>query len=336
MTPSAPDLSRLIDVRRTDPRAPDHPAARRAAARGELQRLRRAIYRERLPELGELASEQRPAESRRRFLEEAAAVGLTHRGPVVFAGETALAIHGLPRLGDEPRRIELLEPRSSTRRPGADTLVHRDAFRDEDVEPWGEFFVTSPARTLADAAKWLPRSKAVTALDFALNAERAHPDQRVVKEWVRDALEASVAVRNQARAHAVIDFADAASGSPGESVSRVLFDDFGFPAPLLQVRHAAPRGRGRWFYTDFEWPEFGLIGEFDGLAKFRKSEFLAGRDAREAVIDEKLREDYLRGRGRDVARWTWSYLVRPVSLRGLLIARGLPATRASRYFGRPW
>lgn len=336
MTASTPDFSRLLDARRANASTPDDPTARRAAARGELQRLRRAIYREPLPELASIPEAARPAESRRRFLEEATAVGLTHKAPVVFAGETALAIHGFPTLGAAPTRIELLEPLGSTRRRAADTLVHRDAFRDEDVEPWGEFFVTTPARTLADAAKWLPRAKAVTALDFALNAERARPDQRVVKAWVQSALEASTAVRSRARVVAIIEFADGAAGSPGESVSRVIFDDFGFPAPLLQVRHDAPPGRVRWFYTDFEWPDFGLVGEFDGLVKFRKAEFLAGRDASEAVIDEKLREDYLRGGGRAVARWTWPYLVRPVSLRDLLVAHGLPATRAARRLGRPW
>lgn len=336
MADSLPDFSRLIDARRTDASAPDRPGARRSAARGELDRLRRAIYRESLPPLGELPSADRPAESRRRFLEEATAVGLTHRAPVVFAGETALAIHGFPTLGGTPRRIELLEPIGSTRRRAADTLIHRDAFRAEDVEAWGEFFVTTPARTLADVTKWLPRAKAVTALDFALNAERARPDQRVVKDWVRAALETSVAVRNRPAALALIEFADGASGSPGESVSRVLFDDFGFPAPLLQVRHPAPLGRGRWFFTDFEWPEFDLIGEFDGLVKFQKAEFLGGRDASQAVIDEKLREDYLRGRSRAVARWTWPYLTRPHRLRELLVSHGLPAARGPRSLGRPW
>lgn len=334
MVDSLPDFSRLLDARRAHAAAPDHSAPRRAAARGELERLRRAIYRTPLPRLDELPADARPSEARRRFLEHAAAVGLTHRAPVVFAGETALAIHGFPSLGAPPDRIELLEPQDSTRRRAVDTLVRRDAFRTEDVEPWGEFFVTTPARTLADAAKWLTRAKAVTALDFALNAERARPDQRVVKEWVLAALEASVAVRGRARAGATIEFADAAAGSAGESVSRVLFDDFGFPAPVLQVRHAAPAGAGRWFFTDFEWPEFGLIGEFDGLVKYRDPALLRGLDPSQVVIDEKLREDFLRRRARGVARWTWAYLARSSRLRELLVSYGLPARRATA--ARPW
>jgi hypothetical protein len=237
-------------------------------------------------------------------------------------------------LGKRPARIELLEPPQSTRRRVADTTVHFDQFRDEDVEPWGEFLVTTPARTLADAAKWLPRAKAVTAIDFALNPERARPRQRAAQGDIRAALDASVAVRNRRAAGAAIEFADGAAGSPGESVSRVLIDGFGFPAPELQVRHAAPGGR--WYFTDFKWPEFGLIGEFDGLIKLRQEEFRAGRDAVQVVIDEKEREDHLRGQARSFARWGWDRLTEPIRLRDLLIARGLPARRGPRVLGRPW
>ncbi|GAA4174462.1 hypothetical protein GCM10022287_18390 [Gryllotalpicola koreensis] len=331
-----PDLSRLIDARRTTSEQVDSAVFRRAAARGELDRLRRSIYREPLPSLSELKGKEFHAETRRRYLEQAISVGLTHSGRVIFAGETALAIHGFPLLGGVPSRVELLEPPASGRRRVSDTTVHFDEFREQDVQPWGEFFVTTPARTLADAAKWLPRAKAVSALDFALNADRAEPRQRAVQAEVLDALAASAAVRNRVAAQAAVDFANGASGSVGESVSRVLMDAFGFPVPQLQVRHAARPGGRRWYFTDFEWPEFGLIGEFDGLVKLRQAEFRNGRDAVQVVIDEKLREDFLRSGIRDFVRWDWSYLREPLRLRTLLVAHGLPASRGPRHLGRPW
>jgi hypothetical protein len=238
-------------------------------------------------------------------------------------------------LGAAPTKIELLEPLGSKRRNAFGVTIHTDDFRDEDVEPWGEFFVTSPARTLADLSKWQRRASAVVALDFALGS-RALVVQRVTKDAVEAALAASTAVRNRTLAEAVVSFADGASGSPGESVSRVLLDDFGFPPPLLQVRHAAPPGLGRWFYTDFEWPQFGLAGEFDGRAKFLKPEYLAGRNPSQVAFDEKMREDALRKELRAVARWTWDYLVTPILLRDLLVKCGLPAARLRRSAGRPW
>lgn len=66
-----PDLSRLIDARRRDAEQVDSAFFRRAAARGELDRLRRAIYREPLPPLDELQGADFHAEARRRFLEQA-------------------------------------------------------------------------------------------------------------------------------------------------------------------------------------------------------------------------------------------------------------------------
>lgn len=279
---------------------------------------------------------ERREEERARFLEEAVAVGLTRGGRIVFAGETAQRIHGIPTLGSMPRRVELLEPVGSTRRTAFGVSIHTDSFRDEDLEPWGEFFVTSPARTVADLAKWQPRAKAIAALDFVLNAERARPGQRATKPGVKAALEASVAVRNRKAAEAAIEFATDEAGSVGESVSRVLMDEFGFPAPLLQVRHPAPPGLGRWFYTDFEWPELGLIGEFDGFAKFSDPSLMNGRTPAQVVFAEKRREDALRAAGFRVVRWTWQHLDSPLLLRELLVSQGLRPTRARRAVARGW
>jgi hypothetical protein len=336
VTVAAPDFSRLFDARRLGPDDPDRERLRRAAGRGEVERLRRGIYREKLPPLDGLPAEERAAEARARFLELAAAAGLTRGGRIVFAGATAQRIHGFPTLGGAPPTVEILEPMGSTRRNAFGITVHADEFREDDLEPWGEFFVTSPARTLADLAKWATRAQAVAALDFAFNAERAAPGQRATPLQVAAALAASVAVRNRAAAAATIAFACGQSGSVGESVSRVLMDDFGFPAPLLQVRHAAPTGKRRWYFTDFEWPEYGLIGEFDGRVKFLKAEYLAGADAAQAVIAEKFREDWLRAAGFRVVRWGWQFLTEPALLRAVLVAQGLPARRIRRGLARPW
>ncbi|AYG04114.1 hypothetical protein D7I44_11620 [Gryllotalpicola protaetiae] len=336
MPPDAPDFSRLLDTRRTSTDGVGSPAVRRAANEGRLTRLRRSIYRDPLVPLEELAPDERRHEGRARFLEEAIAVGLTRGGPVVFAGETAQQIHAIPALGELPGHVELLEAVGSTRRNAFGITVHTDGFRPEDIEPWGEFFVTSPARTVADLAKWQSRAKAVAALDFVLNSDRAAPGQRVTKQEVEAALDASVAVRNRRTAESVIAFGVDVAGSVGESLSRVLMDEFGFPTPRLQTRHAAPPGLGRWFYTDFEWPELHLVGEFDGFVKFSNERFLNGRTPAQVLFDEKRREDALRASGLRVVRWTWDCLTAPLRLRELLVAQGLRPTRARRSISRGW
>ncbi|MCL2516107.1 MAG: endonuclease domain-containing protein [Microbacteriaceae bacterium] len=337
MTPLPPDLSRIVDARRLSTGEPDSAEARHAAAIGALERMRRGIYREPLPALGTLTDPgERRAEQHRRFLEEAAAVGMTRRGPIVFAGETAAGIHGFPILGGPPSRVEILEPLGSKRRNAPRMTIHADAFRDEDVQPWGEFFVTAPARTLADLAKWASRAKSISALDFAFNGGRARPEQRSTPPEVEAALEASAAHHRRAAAQAALAFASPLAGSVGESVSRVIVDAFGFPAPRLQVRHPAPPGLGKWFFTDFEWPEFHLVGEFDGRVKYLDPAMLGARDAAQVVIAEKRREDALRSQGFRVVRWTWEHLVEPLLLRDLLVASGLPARRARRALARLW
>ena len=76
--------------------------------------------------------------------------------------------------------------------------------------------------------------------------------------------------------------------------------------------------------TDFAWPEFRTLGEFDGRVKYQR---LRRKDEtiEEAVIREKLREDALRDLGWQVVRWIWAELFRPQIIRDRLeraFARG--------------
>src|SRR5699024_9376352 len=97
----------------------------------------------------------------------------------------------------------------------------------------------------------------------------------------------------------VIERADGRAESPGESLSRARFFEWGLPRPELQVDFRDDDGHiGR---VDFWWQDRGVVGEFDGRTKYGAT---AGRSA-EALWQEKLREDRLRRRGVAVVRWTW-------------------------------
>lgn len=104
----------------------------------------------------------------------------------------------------------------------------------------------------------------------------------------------------------MIDFGDGDAGSAGESVSRVQIFESGFTMPVLQQRFDDESGLIG--FVDFWWPEFHLIGEFDGLKKYKEAEILAGRTSGEAVADEKIREDRLRATGEGMSRWIWRTL----------------------------
>ncbi|NCL75361.1 hypothetical protein AIIKEEIJ_02821 [Rhodococcus sp. YH1] len=99
-------------------------------------------------------------------------------------------------------------------------------------------------------------------------------------------------------------FLDGRSGSPGESISRLRIRAAGLPDPVLQfeIRTAGGAFVAR---TDFFREEFGVVGEFDGMGKYRSAD--PGASA-ETVRREKLREDAIRAQGYEVVRWTWSEL----------------------------
>lgn len=55
--------------------------------------------------------------------------------------------------------------------------------------------------------------------------------------------------------------------------------------------------------VDFDWEEFGVSGEFDGLVKYGRL-LKPGQSQENVVLFEKRREEQLRGCGRWVIRWT--------------------------------
>lgn len=85
------------------------------------------------------------------------------------------------------------------------------------------------------------------------------------------------------------------SESAGESLSRLRMHQYGIPEPVLQ--HSIPL---LGFRVDFYWPEFRIVGEFDGLSKYG--------GLADNLATEKAREDALRDEGYQVFRWVWKDL----------------------------
>ncbi|MFD1720232.1 hypothetical protein [Amnibacterium endophyticum] len=182
--------------------------------------------------------------------------------------------------------------------------------------------VTTLVRTVLDLAATEPFEEAVVAMDWALG-------RGLTKRELHEALEEWGPVRGRRRIEGVIDFADARSGSAGESFSRVLMAEAKLPAPVLQ--QPFEDGDGLIGFVDFWWPEHNRIGEFDGLKKYREPELLQGRAPGEVVSLEKVREDRLRATPTrpDVSRWIWAVL-QDQSLGWRLAAAGLPRVGRSR------
>lgn len=290
---------------------------RRDADVGSLQRIRRGAYVDRA-----LWEALTPLE---RYRSRVIAVVRTRRRMPVVGFDSAAALWGYPRASPWPGVVHIIVDPASTMRSKNGVSVHRDRLAADDVVELDGVLVTSPARTLVDLARTVGMRDSVAAIDRGLNRTRSRPAIRVTRDALFAVLDRVVTPRGHRRAFDAISFGNGLADNGGESESRVVIFQLGFPDPQLQVRHVNPRGG--YYYSDTEWPEFQVIGEFDGLGKYVKREYLGLMTPGEAVHEEKVREDHLRAEGNRFARWGPSDLDPPVSLQRLLLQVGLPIIR---------
>ncbi|GGF25662.1 hypothetical protein GCM10011399_18940 [Subtercola lobariae] len=238
----------------------------------------------------------------------------------MLAFESAAAIWGCDRWGGWPDTVHLIVDQVAGPTRSEGVKVHRGS-TDRVVERNG-FLVTDYRRTLLDLARVMPFAQSVIALDEALNRKRVGDHLAQQREALLDELAILSTSRGRAKAIQAVQFTDGQAANGGESYARVLMHALGFPPPALQTEHRNPRGGN--YFTDFEWPEYRLIGELDGRGKYLKTEYLGRMSPGEAVVEEKIREDHLRAEGFRFARWTTDELHNPARFRPLLLGAGLP------------
>jgi hypothetical protein len=169
------------------------------------------------------------------------------------------------------RRVHVTVDRESGGRRTDLLHVHAAALHPDDVVEVGGLLRTSVARVVVDLARTPPFEQALVLADAA-------------------------------RHRHLVTAADPRAESPGGTRSRVAIARAGLPAPTLQ--HEVPGIRAR---TDFSWPEFCTVGEFDGKVKYGRG-LRPGQTPGDVVYAEKRPEDALRDLGFQVVRWTWDEL----------------------------
>ncbi|MDR6971485.1 hypothetical protein [Leifsonia shinshuensis] len=295
----------------------------RAAHRGDEIRVGRGAYVDR--------SEWDHLGARERHLVRASAFGRTRATPPVFSHWSAAALHDLPFARDRADFIHIAVGRTSGGRSARDVRAHSVDVPQDDIVDVHGMRCTGLERTVVDIAATSSRAEAVAVADHVLAGADAR--DLVSGEARREALLAAwmraQPLRGHRRALEVIGFADGRAESPLESISRVAMHEAGLPRPLLQ--EPFDDRRGRIGYADFAWPEFGLIGEADGDAKYLDASLRGGRSAERVVLDEKIREDRLRALGWTVVRWRWSTAREAGALARLLSDAGLPADPRTRW-----
>jgi hypothetical protein len=293
---------------------------RRAVKRGDVVRIHRGAY---MP-IDVWRSLDRHEQYRHQVI---AATGASRSHPVL-SHRSAAAVWGVPLIGTLPRLVDVLASESAGSRTEGSFRRHATRHLDIDIEMVDGVSVTSLRRTVIDLALTLPFPAAVAAVDWAIRPSTPQsPKPHISLDDLFDAVSALEVIRGLRRLGRAIEFGDCLSGSPGESVSRAVIHELGFPSPVLQKRF--DDRLGLIGFTDFWWPEFRLIGEFDGLGKYLGEQYRKGLSINDIVMAEKRREDRLRALGPSVARWLWENAMAPRSLFLLLREAGLPSSRLS-------
>jgi hypothetical protein len=277
------DYAGLPPFRRID--APQHGLTdadvRRLLARGVLVRLAHGLlagYRR-----PELACDAPQAVALR-------VQAMQRRYPIAVAGyRTAAALHELWLVG-HVGPVHLVRARGWPREKH-DVLVSTAALPAEHLCVVAGVAATTVGRTVVDLADALSGGEALAVADSALRAG--------LTTAALHSTAAELGYSSTGHLHRVLSMASADSQSALESMSRWLFYVSRIPRPEIQV--LIGDGEGPFALVDFFWREHGVIGEADGLLKYD--------GAKDALREEKRRQERLERRGFTVVRWGFEDVV---------------------------
>lgn len=262
---------------------------RTRVAAGQWQRLRRGGYY-----LG-----PEPLSPEDRHLQLLAVTMRIIRSDAVVSHASAGLLWGLPVERQLLDRVHVTRSKTSGASRTEALHIHSGRLPADLITDLGEYRATSLERTAVDLARQGFPDRALAVLDSAL---RVGADPLLLADRLHEA-KRSPGVR---AARWALANATPLAESAGESLSRYQILQSGLPAPVLQYPVYDDEGvfLGR---ADFAWPEFGVLGEFDGRIKY--DELVAdGASAADVVMAEKQRENQFRGAGWWVIRWTWREL----------------------------
>ena len=321
MTGDIPHVDGLILTADLIAAGEDARTYRRARERNQLVGVHRGVFAD--PRYwAQLSPEDR-------YLHQILGAARSSRSTPTLSHVSAAALWGAPLLAGAPTFVHVLSTKSTGSRTEGGFRRHATAHPEVDITELQGLRVTALARTMAEFAQIMPFSSAVAAIDWAIRPSTVRkPKPSTTKEEILAAAARLEIIRGHRKIQRAVEFSDGLSGSPGESLSRVQLLTLGFPRPELQKEFRDQLGLIG--FVDFWWPEFNVIGEFDGVGKYIRHEFTDGKTTAEVVIAEKNRENRLRAVGPGVTRWDWPTLHSPGRLLEQLVSAGLPSSRRSR------
>jgi predicted transcriptional regulator of viral defense system len=257
--------------------------------RGVLTRATRGVYAR-----SEQVRQLMATEHGKIMFRVAAAVAIVG-GDAVGSHADAAALHELALLTrPKPKSISVSQSLSERRTRSSQRPLIQLHSSDLPVEHRAVRHgvpVTSVARTVVDLARTTSPREGVVVADSALHRGKTTKTElyAVIKHCAR--------WPGIAQARRTVDFSDALTESPFESLARLVFDEGGLPRPELQAwvgGDGRPIGR-----ADFYWRSHSTIAEADGASKYSDVD---------RARQQLQRDEDLRRAGFQVVHFTWQQL----------------------------
>lgn len=280
----------------------DDASLRRGLRAGELVRVRHGAYT--------FSDPWRASDERGKHLTLMRAVSRSHSDQIAFSHHSASVLHGFDLWEVPLDRVHLTRLDAGSGRRARDVVHHEGLWLPEDVVQREGLSLVRPERAALESASLLDVEHGLALVDSGLRSGAFSRDELDVQAQLMDSWPSSQHLQ------IVVRLADGRRASVGESRASHLFWSMGLPAPELQ--YPVFDGGELVGITDFAWPEYGLLGEFDGRVKYGRY-LRPGEDPGDAVFREKQREDRIRQiTGWRFIRLTWVMLACPLETAALV------------------
>jgi hypothetical protein len=232
------------------------------------------------------------------------AVLRSHASRIALSHTSAAIEHGLRLFEPDLSRIHVTCLDRPLARSTHDVVYHEGVRSDDDLTLVGAQLVVSPVRAALGAASLATVPRGLVVLDSLVDLELGTLED-IYREFERIS-----GTPYSRKLQITVRLTRKGATTVAETLSRHLMWQQHLPEPVLQFEV-----RDEWGnligVTDFAWPEYGVLGEFDGMSKYGRLR-REGETPGQAVEREKTREDALRARtGWLMVRIIWSELFRP-------------------------
>lgn len=221
-----------------------------------------------------------------------------HGENAVLTHQSAALMHGIAVWGTDLSLVNITRLDTGRGRHEAGVFHHVGKIDAWEIEEIDGLLVAKAPRAVWETACTSTVESGLVTVDSALHLKH------VTEEELKESAEQFGYWQGSRAARLTLRLADGRAESPGETRSRYLFWRHGIPKPELQFTVEDAHGRIIG-HTDFGWPQYCHVGEFDGKIKYAGT---FGEDGTQVLMKEKAREDSIRRQGWGMSRIVWREL----------------------------